>query len=146
MNRIAYLLAALGVATSTPAFAYTLSDDYFEQEGYGNCLSGDYCAVEFPQLPAALTGKFLTVTEVSCFVRATQPLNYVQLAITDAGSNVRRERNLNGNRFSGSFSFNQQVRLKVAGGPPRQLRIYLGTNVNSSTSGDCTIVGTVTNQ
>lgn len=148
MKKIAYLfLAMLGAAASTPASAATVSGTYFEESASVDCSSNVFnCVIRFAQLPSTLTGKLLTITEISCTVYAAQVLLQGYMYVTDAGSNLRRQHAFAVARASGYSSLVEPVNFKITGGPPRQLFVYLHQEPVGTMFAECTVVGSISDQ
>lgn len=148
MKKIAYLfLATLGAAASTPASAATVSGTYFEESASVDCSSNVFnCVIRFAQLPSTLTGKLLTITEISCTVYAAQVLLQGYMYVTDAGANLRRQHAFAVARASGYSSLVEPVNFKITGGPPRQLFVYLHQEPVGTMFAECTVVGSISDQ
>jgi len=152
MRRLAlHVLSALALAAaSLPASAYTLSDTYYEDtaSSAGVCPDGYQCTISLP-LPAALTGKLLTIEWIDCSGQTgAGPISNVSYFVNDGSSaSNRRYHGLSFERTPGSnvFSWNKPVKFKITGGPPRVFNIGF-TGPNTWWSITCGIVGTISNQ
>lgn len=142
------LLAVSGIAISTPAGAVTISGTMYEDTVSAQCSTTLDCIVQFP-LSSAIAGKFLNVEDISCSGIIGKPFRAGMLFLTDGGlTNIRRKRGLTlaGPNLLGNFSWHEAVKFKISGGPPRVLNIEMFTSESTSTSGECTIVGTISAQ
>lgn len=148
--RIPALLAAslLAVVTGVPhASALTISGDYYEDTVSGGC-PGSTCEVAF-SLPAATTGQFLYLEELSCIVQITGAVANALYYLTDGGNtNIRRPHYIDAPPGLNGTSFSKQTRFKITGGPPRTLVIRAITREGQSglPSMSCSIIGTLKSQ
>lgn len=131
------------------AAATTISGSYFEDTAPYSCVNTLVCGASFPTMPSALTGKFVEIESMNCRVSGQVAVAGIDFFITDEGSaDFRRSQYLDPPVGAGYRTFNRPIRLKVAGGPPRQLRLALtlAATSNVATFGECNIVGTITTQ
>lgn len=141
------ITAALAAFAFAPASAATLAGTYYEDSADATCSPGQACTFNFAQFPAATAGKFITIEFVSCGMLTYSTWEYAAFWISDAGGNLRRKQYLSTTRSAGSQTIMQQVKIKIAGGPPRQpvIKTMVASNSDGH-QGNCTIVGTVTDQ
>lgn len=146
-NATLHAAALALLACTSPASALTISGTYFEDSGINVCSSNCTGAtVLFNVFPAQLNGKFVNLTEIGCFMTASQAVTGMAVYVTDNGGNSRREHPLNATNRSGFWSFREPINFKITGGPPRQPSFFFQTNVGATLSARCTIVGTISDQ
>jgi len=139
------VVASAVLLSAMPASAITLSGTYYEDQIPVVCTAVTSCSYAF-FLPSALTGKFLTVTSLSCRGSVSRPLGTGRMEISDGGSNPRRAQSLSMDQTptaAGLVSWREQVEMKVTGGPPRQIDLYFTFDGPTTVSLACAIVGTV---
>ncbi len=146
--------AAALLAVSMPASAYVLSGTYYEDSVNlpSSCNNFTGCTAQFP-LPAATAGKILNLRSISCFGTLTGALIRGHFFLTDgqeAGNDInpRRYQGLAmPGRGPGQFSWREQVDIKVGGGPPRVINIFMLKDFGGGSWGaSCTITGELSSQ
>lgn len=163
MRRVlAPVLGTLGLIVSPgPSTAATISVTYYEDQISRNCndpSNNGICTLSFP-LSSAITGKLLNVQRIGCYGSTSGRLTLGHFRITDGpGINVRREHPLDKVNLSNEvgeedthFSFADDVRLKVTGGPPRNVEVVLefrpiANGGTPTASVLCSMVGEISNQ
>lgn len=143
-------VALLPLVAAVPAPAATISGTYFEDQTVVSC-SGVLSCLAWFALPAATTGKFLTLHAISCAGIVTKPLSSGRFWLTDnnpgtTGSRRRHNLSMTGKEAAGQFSFWENVEYKVAGGPPRIINLQINTGVAANFNLECSIVGELTTQ
>lgn len=130
------------------ASALTLSGDYYEDAVQANCAQGLDCTIAI-QLNSVSAGKFLHLQSIDC-VGSTSPgaPRSGQYFLSDNGLNARRFHGLSLDvpATAGTWTFNQIVNLKIAGGPPRMLHVVLSSGTTTNWSAVCSITGKITSQ
>ncbi len=142
---LALSAAGLILAASPAAQAQSvISGSYYELTLGDTCNNVINCNLTFPVLDASLAGQIITFTEISCQTTVTAGMADAQLVITDNGVNPRRPHYVTVVRSAGRASFRDPLEMKVAGGPPRQMRLMMTAQGSSATiSAVCTLVGRI---
>lgn len=148
--RAASVLALLWACA--PASAYTLSGTYYEDTIVlpNSCDNFTACTAKF-QLPAATAGKFFYLRTAACFGTVQGELVRGHFYLSDGLSdeNARRYQGLAlPGRGPNQFSWREDLNIKVAGGPPRVINIFMLKNVGGGawTTVNCSIIGELADQ
>jgi len=150
---IRHAASALAVlCTVVPASAYTLSGTYYEDTIVlpSSCDNFTACIARF-ELPAATAGQFLYLRTAACFGTVTGQLVRGHIYLSDglASENARRFQGLAlPGRGTGQFSWREDVNIKISGGPPRVINIFMLKDVGGGawTSVNCSIIGELADQ
>lgn len=150
MKRIAGLLAAATCAFGAgPVSALTISGTYYEDSVAANCGTAIGCTADFP-LSSAISGKLLNLEHMSCLGFVNKPFSQGLMYLSDGdGINLRRFYGLSlvGPNAGGFFSWHEEVKYKITGGPPRVLNVAMNaTAVADWSAVRCMIVGTISAQ
>lgn len=145
-KKLAVLVSAALLSALSAAQATTVSGSYYEEEAETTCTLTAACHMTFPVLPASTNGMFLNLEEISCQFIGTQVPIGGRIYISDSGANARRAHYFDINAIKGTEEityFSEPLKHKLAGGPPRQLRIWFQFKAATEVHMKCALVGSL---